>query len=250
MSNTITIKNLQKTYGEHVVLDGIDLEIQKGQIYALLGASGSGKSTLLKCLNLLETPTAGTLNIHGLKFDFAAAENITPKDILTLRKKVGMVFQNFNLWPHLTVEENLMLAPMQVLKQNKDVAQKHAEKLLKKVGLSEKATTYPHKLSGGQQQRVAIARALMMKPDVLLFDEPTSALDPENVKEVLKVMQALAEEGTTMLVASHEIGFAKNVATHALFLENGKIIEHGVAKVILTNPKTDRLRSFLDAVYH
>lgn len=250
VSNTINIQGFKKVYGDHVVLDGIDLEIQQGEIYALLGASGSGKSTLLKCLNLLEIPTAGTLGIQGLQFDFAKPGSISSKDILALRQKVGMVFQNFNLWPHLTVEENLMLAPLQVLRQKKAAVKEQAKQLLNKVGLSEKATTYPHKLSGGQQQRVAIARALMMKPEVLLFDEPTSALDPENVKEVLNVMQALAEEGTTMLVATHEIGFAKNVATHAVFLERGKIVEQGIAKQILTNPKTDRLRSFLDAVCH
>jgi ABC-type polar amino acid transport system ATPase subunit len=248
--NNIKIQHLKKAYGDHIVLDGIDLAVNKGEIVALLGASGSGKSTLLKCLNLLETPTSGHVQIHELNFNFNSQKKICLKDTLALRKKVGMVFQNFNLWPHLTVEENLILAPIEVLQHKKSEAIKQAHQLLKKVGLSEKANFYPHKLSGGQQQRVAIARALMMRPDVLLFDEPTSALDPENVKEVLNVMQALAEEGTTMLVATHEIGFAKNVASHAIFLEAGKIIEQGAAKEILTNPKSERLRSFLDAVYN
>ena len=250
MSSAINIQGLKKVYGDHIVLDGVDLAVQRGEIYALLGASGSGKSTLLKCLNLLEMPTAGLLTIQGLQVDFAKPHAISSKAIIELRKKVGMVFQSFNLWPHLTVEQNLMLAPLQVLKQKKIDVKNQAKQLLDKIGLSEKAGVYPHKLSGGQQQRVAIARALMMKPEVLLFDEPTSALDPENVKEVLSVMQALAEEGTTMLVATHEIGFAKNVATHAIFLEKGKIVEQGVAKQILTNPNTDRLRCFLDAVYY
>lgn len=249
MSHIINIQGLSKSYGDHIVLDHIDLQASKGEIYAILGASGSGKSTLLKCLNLLEIPSAGKLNIHGLKFDFAKS-TISAEDTLALRKRVGMVFQNFNLWPHLTVEENLILAPTQVLKRKKADAKETAKKLLKRVGLAEKAAIYPQKLSGGQQQRIAIARALMMKPEILLFDEPTSALDPENVKEVLQIMKDLAQDGTTILVATHEIGFARNVATHAIFLEKGKIVEQGEAQRILTKPNTERLQDFLNAVYH
>lgn len=247
----IHLTGLRKAYADQYVLDGIDLTIQPGEIYVLLGSSGSGKSTLLKCLNLLETPSEGQLDINGLSFNFSKKDiSLSSKETLALRKKVGMIFQNFNLWPHLTVEENLMLAPIEVLKEDKKEIQVKAHQILKKVGLFEKAKTYPSQLSGGQQQRVAIARALMMEPDILLFDEPTSALDPENVKEVLKVMQSLAEEGTTMVIATHEIGFAKNVASHALFLEKGKIIEQGKATEILTQPKTERLKNFLSAVYH
>lgn len=249
MSAIIDIQGLSKSYGDNIVLDHIDLQAGQGEIYAILGASGSGKSTLLKCLNLLEVPSAGKLNIDDLKFDFTQSK-ISDEDTLALRKRVGIVFQNFNLWPHLTVEENLILAPIQVLKTKKVDAKDTAKKLLKRVGLAEKATVYPQKLSGGQQQRIAIARALMMKPEVLLFDEPTSALDPENVKEVLQIMKDLAQEGTTILVATHEIGFAKNVATHAIFLEKGKIVEQGDVQQILTKPTTERLQDFLKAVYH
>lgn len=248
----IEVKNLKKAYGDQFVLNGIDLEVNKGEIHVLLGASGSGKSTLLKCLNLLEMPSLGSIQIDDFLFNFSQPETLKSqlKNTLVLRKRVGMVFQNFNLWPHLTVQKNLTLAPMQVLGQSQAEAQQKAASILKKVDLSEKSNAYPNELSGGQQQRVAIARALMMSPEVLLFDEPTSALDPENVKEVLKVMQNLAEEGTTMLIATHEIGFAKNVASHALFLEQGRIIERGEAKLMLNDPQTERLRCFLDAVYY
>ncbi len=249
----ISIQGLKKAYGSHVVLDDIHLNVKRGEIQVLLGVSGSGKSTLLRCLNLLEIPSAGQIQIDEFLFNFGGTRfsiHKQSKAILALRKKVGMVFQSFNLWPHLTVEKNLILAPRQVLHTSKQEAEDKAEALLAKVGLREKKFAYPSQLSGGQQQRVAIARALMMEPEVLLFDEPTSALDPENVKEVLKVMQALAEEGTTMLIATHEIGFAKEVASHALFLEQGKIVEEGEAKAMLNQPKTPRLQAFMDAVYY
>lgn len=248
--NFIRTSLINHFYQERQTLKNINLNIDQGDIVVMLGSSGSGKSTLLNCLNLLTRPISGQYQIGDLSFDFSSGSQFKPSasQLQSLRKRVGKVFQSFNLWPHLTVEKNLSLAPIQVLKKEKNEVEAKAHAVLAKVGLADKLKAYPHELSGGQQQRVAIGRALMMEPDVLLFDEPTSALDPENVKEVLKVMQSLAEDGITMLVATHEIGFAKNVATHALFLEQGQILEQGLAKDILNKPETERLRCFLDTV--
>lgn len=217
-----------------------------------MGSSGSGKSTLLRCINLLTTPDAGVIQIDKqiLAFEPGKSHPLSHKEITKLRIKIGMVFQQFNLWAHKTVMENLIEAPVHVLKQPKNLALEQAEALLEKVGLTDKKNQYPVQLSGGQQQRAAIARALMMKPEIMLFDEPTSALDPEMVGEVLNVMQSLAAEGMTMLVATHELGFARNVACQAIFLDQGIIVEHGVAKEMFKNPQTSRFARFLEAVQH
>lgn len=241
--NKISIKSLSKKFGNNVVLDDVSISTAKGSVLALLGTSGSGKSTLLKCINLLEKPDSGTIEIDGMNLDYSQ-----PKMTTKLRKQIGMVFQQFNLWPHLTVLQNLILAPIAVLKKKKAAVILQAERLLAKIGMLDKAYAYPLQLSGGQQQRVAIARALMMNPEIMLFDEPTSALDPELKNEVLKVMQTLASEGMTMLIATHEIGFAKEVASHALFLEQGQVGESGTVKEMLNNPKTERLQQFLESV--
>lgn len=248
----MSVTGLEKAFAEQPVLRDINFTAKQGDVIVLLGSSGSGKSTLLRCLNLLETPDKGVIQIDDLKFNYGVNNVIAPsvKDIIKLRTRVGMVFQQFNLWPHMTVLENLLEAPIHVLKQSKAEALHDAEVLLNKVGMLVKKDVYPAQLSGGQQQRVAIARALMMKPEVMLFDEPTSALDPEMVGEVLKVMQALAAEGMTMIIATHEIGFAREVASLAIFLEHGTILEQGSAKTILTTPTTERLKQFLQSVYH
>ena len=249
----IEIKGLKKLYTEGIpILEDIDLTIAQGAIHVLIGASGSGKSTLLKCLNLLELPSAGEIKINQFYFNFSAASSnkVQLKQCTALRKKVGMVFQSFNLWPHLNVKQNLMLAPLKISHKSRAEIEEQALKILTKIGLANKIDAYPGQLSGGQQQRIAIARALMMDPEVLLFDEPTSALDPENVQEVLKTMQALAEEGITMLIATHEIAFAKKLAHRVHFLDQGKIIEQGAAKTLLDTPATERLRCFLQAVCH
>ncbi len=221
------------------MLKGISTSIKKGEVIAVIGPSGSGKSTFLRCLNLLETHDEGYIKIEG-------------KDIkemeLHLRKKIGMVFQHFNLFPHLTVLENVTFAPQQVLKISKSEAEKEALDLLKTVGLSDKANSYPSNLSGGQKQRVAIARALAMKPEVMLFDEPTSALDPEMVKEVLQVMKNLVKLGMTMVIVTHEMGFAKEVADRVLFMDDGKLVEDQVPGIFFENPKTDRAKAFLEKV--
>ena len=219
-----------------------------GDVVVLLGSSGSGKSTLLRCINQLEAPDSGAIYLNQLSFEFTEKPT-PPAELLALRSQVGMVFQQFNLWPHRTVLENLIEAPIKVLNYSKKQAITAAEEMLTTVGLSDKAKAYPISLSGGQQQRAAIARALMMKPQLMLFDEPTSALDPENVHEVLTVINALAKSGMTMLIASHEIGFAKKVATHAVFLEKGCILEAGTVD-ILSAPKTERFERFLNALSH
>ncbi len=238
----IKIENLHKSFGELEVLKGIDVTIFKGEVVSLIGSSGSGKSTLLRCLNRLEANTAGRIVIDNIVLD----ESI--KNISQIRREVGMVFQQFNLFPHMTVLENVIEAPIRVLKLKKAEAEKEGLVLLEKVGLLDKKNVYPKKLSGGQQQRVAIARALAMKPKIMLFDEPTSALDPELVGEVLSVMKQLATEGMTMVVVTHEMSFAREVADRVIYMHNGMIEEQGDPKVILTNPKSERLKGFLRLV--
>ncbi|EKM3320916.1 amino acid ABC transporter ATP-binding protein [Listeria monocytogenes] len=238
----INIKNLHKHFGKLEVLKGIDLEIASGEVVVVIGPSGSGKSTFLRCLNLLEQPTTGTILFENK--DLMAKQT----NVNELRQKMGMVFQNFNLFPHKNVLENLMLAPMKVKNEDSAAAKKHALPLLEKVGLADKATSYPSQLSGGQQQRVAIARALAMNPDVMLFDEPTSALDPEMVGEVLSVMKSLAKEGMTMVVVTHEMGFAREVADRVVFMDAGVIQEQGTPEEVFGNPQNDRTKDFLGKV--
>lgn len=238
----INIKNLHKNFGKLEVLKGIDLEIASGEVVVVIGPSGSGKSTFLRCLNLLEQPTTGTILFENK--DLMAKQTNANE----LRQKMGMVFQNFNLFPHKNVLENLMLAPMKVKNEDNTIAKKHALSLLEKVGLADKATSYPSQLSGGQQQRVAIARALAMNPDVMLFDEPTSALDPEMVGEVLSVMKSLAKEGMTMVVVTHEMGFAREVSDRVVFMDAGVIQEQGTPEEVFGNPQNDRTKDFLGKV--
>ena len=235
----IELKNLHKSFGDLHVLKGIDLTIEKGQIVTIVGPSGSGKSTVLRCMNLLEVPTEGQVIFEGI--------DITDKkvNIDEVRQKIGMVFQNFNLFPNMTVLDNITLAPMKIKKLSKPDATKKAEELLDRVGLLDKKDAYPAQLSGGQKQRIAIARALAMEPDMMLFDEPTSALDPEMVKEVLDVIKELAEEGMTMAIVTHEMGFAKEVSDRLLFVDGGKIIEDDKPEVVFTIPKNERARDFL-----
>lgn len=238
----IYVKDLHKSFGKNQVLNGINEHITKGEVVVVIGPSGSGKSTFLRCLNLLEVPTSGQVLFEG--------RDITSKqtDINKMREKMGMVFQQFNLFPHKTVRENICLAPMRVKKMSKDKAQAKAIELLKKVGLEEKIDAYPASLSGGQKQRIAIARALAMEPDVMLFDEPTSALDPEMVGEVLNVMKNLAKEGMTMVVVTHEMGFAREVGDRILFMDGGKILEEGTPNEIFNHPKNPRTIDFLSKV--
>ena len=237
----IDIKNLHKAYGDHEVLKGIDLHINPKEVVVIIGPSGSGKSTLLRCMNLLEEPTSGSVVVDGMKLTDGA-------DINKARQEIGMVFQRFNLFPHMTVLKNITLAPMKVRNISKDEAEKTARELLARVGLADKADAYPPQLSGGQQQRVAIARALAMKPKVMLFDEPTSALDPEMVNEVLDVMKSLANEGMTMAVVTHEMGFAKEVGDRLLFVDGGKILEDGDPEEVFNNPKEERTKLFLSKI--
>ena len=235
----IKVENLHKKFNQLEVLKGIDVNVEKGEIIAIIGPSGSGKSTFLRCINRLEEPTDGKI--------FIDSENILDKktDINKIREKVGMVFQHFNLFPHKTVMENIILAPMKLKGLSKEEAETKALELLQKVGLVEKKDTYPNKLSGGQKQRIAIARALAMEPEVMLFDEPTSALDPEMIKEVLDVMIDLAKEGMTMLIVTHEMGFAKNVASRILFMNDGIILEDETPEEFFNNPKHSRTKEFL-----
>ena len=241
----IKITNISKTFSGNQVLNDISLEIEEGDVVALIGASGAGKSTFLRALNDLERPDSGQIEIDDLKIDYST---ITKQEVLELRRKTGMVFQQFNLFPNMTVLENLCLAPVKTGKMTKEEAKKTAEDLLQRVGLSDKAEAYPQALSGGQQQRVAIARALAMNPDVMLFDEPTSALDPEMVGEVLAVMQELAKEGMTMVVVTHEMGFAKTVADRVLFMADGTIVEQGKPAQVFDSPKEKRTQDFLAKV--
>ncbi|MBQ9486833.1 MAG: amino acid ABC transporter ATP-binding protein [Selenomonadaceae bacterium] len=237
----IKIKGLKKSFGDLKVLRGIDLEIAEREVVVIIGPSGSGKSTLLRCINFLEVPTEGTIEVDGIKMD--SDENINK-----VREEVGMVFQRFNLFPHMTVLENITLAPMKVRGIERAKAEITAQELLDRVGLGDKASAYPNQLSGGQQQRVAIARALAMQPKVMLFDEPTSALDPEMVGEVLDVMQKLAESGMTMVIVTHEMGFAREVGTRLLFVDGGFIVEEGPPKKVFENPQEERTKLFLSKI--
>ena len=236
----IKIDNLKKTYGKNEVLKGITTEIKEKEVIAIIGPSGSGKSTFLRCINRLEEPTAGVITVGGVE--------ITDKNVMKVRENLGMVFQHFYLFPHKTVLENLTYAPINVKGVTKEEAIKTAEELLSKVGLYDKRNEYPNRLSGGQKQRVAIARALAMNPTAILFDEPTSALDPEMVKEVLEVMKSLAESGMTMLIVTHEMGFAKEVADRVLFLDGGYLVEDASPEEFFTAPKSERAKEFLDKV--
>ena len=240
----ISVKDLCKHYnmGAIKALDGITTDIRKGEVLVIIGPSGSGKSTFLRSLNLLERPTSGTITFEGVDITSPST------DINKLRQKMGMVFQHFNLFPHLSIIENMTLAPTKLLKMSKEDAEKKARELLSKVALEDRAKAYPSQLSGGQKQRIAIVRALCMSPDVLLFDEPTSALDPEMVGEVLDVMKDLAKSGMTMAVVTHEMGFAREVATRVIFMDDGKIIEEGTPDEIFTNPTNERLKTFLAKV--
>ena len=240
----IAVKNLVKEYnhGEVVALDHCDLDVKKGEVVAIIGPSGSGKSTLLRSLNLLEEPTAGEIYFEGVELSSKKV------DINRHRQKMGMVFQHFNLFPHKTILENITLAPIKLLKKDKAEAEKEARVLLKRVGLEEKADSYPSQLSGGQKQRIAIIRSLAMSPDVILFDEPTSALDPEMVGEVLELMKQLAQEGMTMVVVTHEMGFAREVADRVMFVDEGRVKEQGTPEEFFANPKDERLKEFLSKV--
>ena len=238
----ISVENLKKSFGDIEVLNGINTEIKKGEVVVVIGPSGCGKSTFLRCLNLLENPTGGKITFEGTE--------ITDKktDINLHRQKMGMVFQQFNLFPHMTILKNMTIAPIKLLKKDREEAEKEAMELLKMVGLADRADAYPSQLSGGQKQRVAIVRALCMKPDVMLFDEPTSALDPEMVGEVLGVMKDLANSGMTMVVVTHEMGFAKEVADRVMFMCDGNIEEEGTPEEVFSNPQSERTKQFLSCV--
>ena len=236
----IEIKGLCKSFGDHEVLKGIDQNVEEGEVLCIVGPSGSGKSTMLRCINRLEEPTGGEIYIDG--------ELVTDKNVDAMRTKMGMVFQSFNLFPHKSVLENLTIGPVNVKKADKKKSEEKGLALLERVGLAEKANEYPRNLSGGQQQRVAIARALAMDPEVMLFDEPTSALDPEMVGEVLDVMKSLAKDGMTMIVVTHEMGFAKEVADKVIFMDGGYIVEQGTPDAVLNHPQMDRTKDFLSKV--
>ncbi len=246
----LEVQDLHKSFGDLEILKGISLSLYKGEVISLLGSSGSGKSTFLRCLNLLETPDSGTITLNSeqllLKKGPKGLVAQNPKQLQKYRSKVGMVFQSFNLWAHMTVLENIIEAPIHVLGITKKEAIANAEQLLDKVGLLHKKDAFPNSLSGGQQQRVAIARTLAMNPDVILFDEPTSALDPELVQEVLKVIQDLAKEGMTMIIVTHEMDFARNVSDNILFFHQGIIEESGAPEEIFNNPKSERFRQFIN----
>jgi ABC-type histidine transport system ATPase subunit len=251
----LVVEDLHKRFGDLEVLKGVSLTAHVGDVIAMIGSSGSGKSTLLRCINLLETPDSGKVVVNGELIRMKPTKNghAAPEDhkqVDRLRASLGMVFQSFNLWSHMTILENVIEAPVHVLKMSKKDAIERAERLLAKVGIAEKRNHYPSHLSGGQQQRAAIARALCMEPKVMLFDEPTSALDPELVGEVLRVMRQLAEEGRTMLVVTHEMSFAREVASNVIFLHQGRIEEAGEPKATFANPKSDRLRQFLATTRH
>ena len=235
----IRVENLQKAFGDFHALNGITEEIHKGEVVVIIGPSGSGKSTFLRSLNLLEVPTGGHIYFEGVDITDAKV------DIDKHRQKMGMVFQHFNLFPHKTIKENITLAPIKLLGKSKEEADKRAMELLERVGLAEKADSYPSQLSGGQKQRIAIVRSLAMDPDVILFDEPTSALDPELTAEILKVLKELAAEKMTMVIVTHEIGFARSVSDRVIFMDGGVIVEEGKPEDVIDNPKTDRAKAFL-----
>ncbi|WP_326498388.1 amino acid ABC transporter ATP-binding protein [Clostridium brassicae] len=242
--NMIEVKNLTKKFGDNIVFKNLNISVEKGEVLVIIGPSGSGKSTFLRCLNHLEIPDDGEVFVEGEKLD-----GKNKKRMREIIEKMGMVFQNFNLFPHMTVEQNIIEGPITVKKENKNIVIERAKKLLNKVGLEDKKDVYPSKLSGGQKQRVAIARALAMEPDLMLFDEPTSALDPELVGEVLNVMKELAKEGMTMVVVTHEMGFAREVANRVIFMDDGKIVEEGAPEEIFNNPKEERTKIFLNKVF-
>ena len=255
MDTTLKVEDLHKRFGEVEVLKGVSLAAKTGDVIAMIGSSGSGKSTLLRCINLLEMPNSGRVAVNGELIRMKSLPDGTAlpqdqKQVERIRSKLAMVFQSFNLWSHRTILENVIEAPVHVLKVPRKEAIERAEALLAKVGIAEKRHFYPNHLSGGQQQRAAIARALAMEPSVLLFDEPTSALDPELVGEVLQVMRKLAEEGRTMLVVTHEMGFARDVASQIVFLHKGQIEEQGDPRELLANPKSERLKQFLSSTRH
>ncbi len=245
-AHMIEVRDLNKYFGDRHVLKEINFSVKRGECVAVIGPSGSGKSTLIRCINYLETPTSGVITIDGQQL----TSSLTHAQLSFVRRELGMVFYNFNLFPHMSVLDNITLAPMRVRKLTRERAQEQAQLLLAKVGLSDKADSYPGQLSGGQKQRVAIARALAMNPKALLFDEPTSALDPELVGEVLRVMRELAEEGRTMVVVTHEMGFARSVADRVVFFDGGRIIEEGDPEQVFTQPRNERTRLFLDRVLH
>ncbi|WLD58056.1 ATP-binding cassette domain-containing protein [Salinispirillum sp. LH 10-3-1] len=250
----LVVKDVHKSFGDQEVLKGISLTAHKGDVISLIGSSGSGKSTFLRCINLLEIPTSGEIQVHGDPIEFKVQRGgervpANMKQVQMMRARLAMVFQNFNLWSHMTVLDNVIEAPRRVLGLKKDEAVARGEALLEKVGLSHRKDAYPVQMSGGQQQRAAIARALAMDPEVLLFDEPTSALDPELVGEVLQVMRDLAEEGRTMIVVTHEMSFARDVSNKVLFLHQGQIEEQGDPKVVFANPESERLKQFLKPKY-
>lgn len=248
----IRIRDMRKSFGAHDVLKGISLDVHAGQAVSVIGASGSGKSTFLRCINMLEMPDAGTMQFEGIHFDFeeGARRRPTPGRLRELRTRIGMVFQSYNLWPHMTVLENVIEAPIRVKGEKPADAIAKAEALLARIGLADKRHAYPSRLSGGQQQRVAIVRALALQPKLMLFDEVTSALDPELVGEVLSLMAALAAEGMTMLLVTHEIGFAREVSDRTIFFDNGVIAEDGDPREVLRQPRSDRLKQFLKRVLH
>lgn len=244
----IKIKGLTKRFGDNLILKNVSLDINKGETVVIIGPSGSGKTTFLRCINLLEIPNSGEVNLGENKIVFNENRKVNQKEILELRKHTGMVFQSFNLFPHKTVEENIIEGQITVLKRGKGEAISKSDELLNKVGLNDKKRSYPHELSGGQQQRVAIARAMAMDPAVILFDEPTSALDPELEVEVLNVMKELAKEGMTMIVVTHKMSFARDVANKVVFMDNGIIVEEGTPNYIFKESKNERLRQFLNII--
>lgn len=245
----LEIMNLKKSFGGEQVLKGINLSLEKGKVLVIIGPSGSGKTTLLRSMNLLETPTEGTISIGGLRLDFSPGQKLRKNDVLSIRKRTGMVFQGYNLFPHRTAAENIMEGLVTVQKLEKDQARHQALELLRKVGLEDKADAYPFQLSGGQQQRIGIARAVAMDPDLLLFDEPTSALDPELVGEVLKVIKSLASEGRTMVVVTHEMKFAEEVADQVILMDHGVIVEQGTPQQVLRQSSNERTKSFLSRLH-
>lgn len=243
--NKITVTGLKKVFGSEAVLDGISLSVRAGEVMALLGNSGAGKSTLLRCLNLLEVPDAGQIQVNDLTFDFSKKAKPAYKDLLSLRKQVGMVFQQYHLWAHRTILENLMEAPTKVLHRSPSAVLEKAEYLLNEMGILPQKTYYPAQLSGGQQQRAAIARALMMEPDIMLFDEPTSSLDPQKTASVINLIKNLADKGMTIIIATHVMKVARELAHQTLFLYEGKIIEQGNTQKLFSCPQTEKFQSFI-----